>query len=77
MQEKARAEAKAGHVEQATRRLERLAHRLLLSGQPRLAGTVQKEVDALRLTHTLSDAGEKAIKFGTRALIAPQREESL
>lgn len=77
MQEKARAEAKSGQVAQATRRLELLASRLLMAGQPRLARTVQKEVASLRMTHTLSEAGEKAIKFGTRALITPKREEGL
>ncbi len=77
MQEKARAEAKKGQVVQATRRLEQLSHRLLMAGQPRLARTVQKEVDSLRTAHALSESGEKAIKFGTRALIAPQREEGL
>lgn len=77
LQEKARAEAKSGQVDRATRRLERLASRLLMAGQPRLARTVQKEIESLRMTHTLSEAGEKAIKFGTRALITPKREEGL
>ena len=77
MQEKARADIQKGQIDRATRRLERLASRLLMAGQPRLARTVQKEVESLRMTHTLSEAGEKAIKFGTRALITPKREEGL
>ena len=77
MQEKARSEIKKGQVKQATRRLELLANRLLMAGQPQLARTVQKEVASLRMTHTLSETGEKAIKFGTRALITPGREKGL
>jgi len=71
MQEKAQRDLQAGRVEQATRRLERLATRLLTAGQPQLAATVQQEASRVRKTQHLSDTGEKAIRFGTRALIIP------
>ncbi len=71
MQEKAQQDVQAGRIAQATRRLEQLASRLLTAGQPQLAATVRQEVGRVRRTHHLSDEGEKALRFGTRALITP------
>ena len=75
LQEKAQEDIQNGHVEKATRRLEQLASRLLVSGNPQLAHTVQQEVSQLKTRNTLSETGQKAIKFGTRALISPHKDE--
>jgi len=71
LQEKARDDVAHGQVDKATRRLEQLAGHLLEAGNPQLAQTVHQEVARLRATHTLSEDGQKAIKFGTRSLISP------
>jgi len=74
MQEKAREDFRKGNIEKATQRLERLASRLLTAGDPQLARTVREEVRQLRATQTLSESAQKAIKFGTRSLISPEKE---
>lgn len=68
MQQRAEAALQAGNYEEATRRLETFATRLLQSGQPELASTVRFEASRLKETHNLSAAGHKTIKFGTRML---------
>ena len=74
LQEKARDDLAHGQVDKATRRLEQLASHLLHAGNVQLAQTVQQEVARLQVTRTLSEAGQKAIKFGTRSLILPGEE---
>ena len=74
MQEKAREDLKKGDVQKATRRLERLAGQLLTAGDPQLARVVREEIRQLQSSHTLSESGQKAIKFGTRALISPSKK---
>ena len=71
LQEKAREDVESGQIDKATRRLEMLASHLLAAGNPDLARTVQQEAAHLQTSHTLSEAGQKAIKFGTRSLILP------
>jgi Ca-activated chloride channel family protein len=75
LQEKAAAEAAAGQTQQATQRLERLASRLLASGEKSLAKTAMVEARRLSRTHKISPEGQKALKFGTRALFSPKEED--
>ena len=77
LQEKARAEAFAGDTRQATQSLERLASRLLASGEKGLAKTALVEAQRLARTRKISDEGQKTLKFGTRALIRPAQEDSV
>ena len=68
MQERARAEAQAGEIEKATRSLKYLAAHLSSQGQDGLARTVLFEVENLSRKQSLSQEGEKEIKYATRAL---------
>jgi Ca-activated chloride channel family protein len=69
MQERARHEAKAGEYEKATRSLKYLASHLTSQGEEELARTVLFEVENLNRKQTISQEGEKEIKYATRALI--------
>lgn len=69
IQERARAEAQAGEIEKATRSLRNLATNLLLQGERSLAETVLLEAENIQRRRGFSSAGEKEIKYGTRALI--------
>ena len=71
LQEKARQDAEAGRWLEATRRLEDLATRLLMSGEVEMARTVQQELASLRRTSRLSPEAAKTMRFGTRALLPP------
>lgn len=71
MQEQARKDLEDGNIEQATRRLRFLATHLLAQGESALATTVLGEASRLERDRTLSDEGEKRIKYGTRALLLP------
>ncbi len=71
LQEKARQDAEAGRWLEATRRLEYLATRLLMSGEVEMARTVQRELATLRSTSHLSPGAAKTMRFGTRALLPP------
>lgn len=75
MQQRAEESIKSGNFEEATRRLENLATRLLAAGQDELAKTAQAEARRVQQTRGLSEEGRKAIKFGTRALLLPTPEE--
>jgi Ca-activated chloride channel family protein len=75
LQEKAAAEAAAGQTAQATQRLERLASRLLASGEKSLAKTALVEAQRLSSTRKISAEGQKTLKFGTRALFRPSQED--
>jgi len=70
MQQKAEDALVAGRFDEATRRLENLATRLLEHGQADLAQTVLLEAQRVKQTQSLSQEGRKTIKFGTRALLS-------
>ncbi|MFW5709358.1 MAG: VWA domain-containing protein [Chloroflexota bacterium] len=69
LQERAREALEKGNADEATRRLENLATRLLAMGQDELAN--QALIEARRVAHTndLSDRGRKTLKYQTRHLL--------
>jgi len=69
IQERARAEVRAGDLEKASRSLKSLASNLLLQGERSLAETVLLEAEHIRQERSFSSAGEKEIKYRTRALM--------
>jgi Ca-activated chloride channel homolog len=69
MQERARKESQAGEFDRATRSLKNLAAHLLEQGHQDLAKTVLLEAENLQLKGSFSPAGDKEIKYGTRALL--------
>lgn len=71
MQEKAQKDIADGDFKSANRRLQHLATHLLSQGEFDLARTVLKEAENLINHQSLSDAGGKQIKYGTRALVPP------
>lgn len=71
MQEQAKQDIEEGNIEQATRRLRFLATHLLAQGETSLATTVLGEAGRIERDRSLSDEGEKRIKYGTRALLLP------
>jgi Ca-activated chloride channel homolog len=62
-----------GNIEEATKKLRMAGTRLLESGQTALAETVQEEATRLLRSGSASDEGRKQIKYGTRGLIASER----
>jgi len=68
LQESAWHEARRGNVEQATRRLEAAASRLLQMGEQDLAHVVRKEAEQLGRTGRTSAIGKKEIVYGTQRL---------
>ncbi len=70
MQEKAAEDLARGNVQEATRRLENLATRLLSAGQEELANAAMAEARRVKQTNMLSEEGHKALKYGTRLLLA-------
>jgi hypothetical protein len=73
MQDKARHEAELGQSSQAAKRLQNLATQLLAGGQRDLAKAALHEAENLAKSRRLSNQGEKALKYGTRALLLPAR----
>lgn len=73
MQEKARQEVSEGKVQEASKRLQRLATQLLSIGAHDLAQTALVEAERIQQTHLFSAEGEKKIKYGTRSLLLPAR----
>ncbi len=69
MQQKAASAIQNGHFDEATRRLENLATRLLASGHAELAQTAMMEAQRVKQTRALSAEGQKTMKFGTRMLM--------
>jgi Ca-activated chloride channel family protein len=69
MQERARKESQAGEVENATRSLKHLAAHLLEQGHQEIANTVLLEAENLQRKGSFSPAGDKEIKYATRALL--------
>lgn len=71
MQEKARHESELGQAKQAAKRLENLATHLIAAGERDLAKAALSEAVRLSQDHRISSAGEKVLKYGTRALLLP------
>jgi hypothetical protein len=69
MNEKAWKEAERGEIEQASRRMERLATHLLNAGQEQLAQAALAEAGNIARSGHLSQKGRKELKYGTRALL--------
>lgn len=69
LQDRAREALGMGNIEEATRRLEYLATRLLENGQEELARAALYEAQNVMHTHKLSDEGAKRLKYGTRSLL--------
>jgi Ca-activated chloride channel homolog len=69
MQERAQEALERGDVQEATRRLENLATRLMELKQPELAHQARTEAQQVAYTSSLSDKGRKALKFQTRQLL--------
>lgn len=75
MQERARAAADAGQFDTAVRHLKNLATHLLSQGEHALAKTALFEADNLEKMHAWSLAGNKDIKYSTRALLLSAAKE--
>jgi Ca-activated chloride channel family protein len=75
LQEKARSEAEAGHIDSATRHLKNLAAHLLSQGEQGLARTALLEADSLERTQTWGAERSKEIKYRTRALLLSGAKE--
>lgn len=74
LQERAQEAVENGDIQEATRRLERLATRLFERGQSELAQQALDEAKQVAYTSALSDKGRKELKFQTRYLLAPSSE---
>src|SRR5690606_3035270 len=77
MQERAQAALDQGNIEEATRRLENLATRLLAMGEQELASEARSEARRVAHTSAFSDAGRKSLKYQTRHLLATSVIEDL
>ena len=73
MQERIEEAATAGQIAEATQRLQNLATRLLEMGQEELAKKARVEATRILRTRELSAEGRKALKYGTRLLLAPPK----
>jgi Ca-activated chloride channel family protein len=69
LQEQVHLEAEAGEFDKAAEHLQRLATHLLACGERGLARTVLLEAEEISKRKSLSQEGQKEIKYGTRALI--------
>lgn len=76
MQERARADVSEGNIDDGSRRLHRLASHLSTQGNLELAQDIMREVDNIQRTNAISAAGEKQIKYGTRALLPSSISEN-
>ncbi|MCL4869357.1 MAG: VWA domain-containing protein [Anaerolineae bacterium] len=72
MSEKAWQEIETGHLDKATKRMERLTTRLFEAGYHQLAQNARQETELLEKQGTISLEGRKKLKYGTRALITPK-----
>jgi Ca-activated chloride channel family protein len=68
MQEQAYEAIESGDIERATKHLERVATRLLDLGELELANAARLEAGRLARSGSLSPAGRKRLKYGTRSL---------
>jgi Ca-activated chloride channel homolog len=71
MQEQVQKELNCGNYHEATTRLQNMATRLLARGEADLAKTVLNEVKHINQEKQFSQDGDKAIKYGTKALLLP------
>lgn len=69
MNEKAWQEVEAGRLDAASTRIQHLSTRLLEAGETALAHQAQQEIERIASVGTISLAGRKKLKYGTRALI--------
>ena len=69
MNEKVWQEVEAGRLDVATTRMHHLSTRLLEAGETALANQAQQEMERISNAGTMSLAGRKKLKYGTRALI--------
>ena len=69
MNEKVWQEVEAGRLDVASTRMHHLSTRLLEAGEPALAQQAQQEMERISNAGTMSVAGRKKLKYGTRALI--------
>jgi Ca-activated chloride channel family protein len=76
MQEGAWKSLEEGDIAGATHRLETMATRLLDMGEHQLARAALLEAGRLARSGSLSSAGRKTIKYGTRSLLLPPAKES-
>ncbi len=76
LQDRARQEVEDGEIASATRHLRHLASQLASQGQHELAKTTLLEADNLERIQAFSGAGGKQIKYGTRALVTPPKENA-
>jgi Ca-activated chloride channel family protein len=77
MQQKANSDVKNGNYEQAIDRLGYISTQLLRLGKPSLAKKALKEAEILKKTKKYSMDCDKQLKYGTRALLAPEVEKRL
>jgi Ca-activated chloride channel homolog len=76
MQERAQEALASGDVQEATKRLENLATRLLEMGEDDLAQQARTEALRVSKTSSLSDQGRKVLKYQTRFLLAAPEDGS-
>jgi Ca-activated chloride channel family protein len=77
MQERAQEALASGDIQEATKRLENLATRLLAMGEEELAFQAREEAHRVAHTSNLSDKGRKTLKYQTRyLLLGPSSEEA-
>ena len=69
MNEKVWEEVEAGRLDVATTRMQHLSTRLLEAGETTLAHQAQQEMHRIANAGTMSLAGRKKLKYGTRALM--------
>ena len=67
-------EVEAGHLEAASTRMRHLSTRLLEAGETALAQQAQQEMALIASGGTMSLAGRKKLKYGTRALIDKSKQ---
>lgn len=77
MQEKAIEEVSRGNYEIAADQLKKLATSLLTQGEHSLARTAIIEAENILEKQSFSEEGRKEIKYGTRALITPEKEKAI
>ena len=75
MQQKANADVKEGNIDAAIDRLGNISTQLFKHGHPEMAQKTLKEAESLKRNQKYSTDGEKQLKYGTRALLAPEVEK--
>ncbi len=77
LQERAQAEAQAGHYARAARHLQNLATHLLAQGEHQLAKTALIEAEQLEHRQAWSATAQKELKYNTRALLLSGTREKV